>query len=332
MHCTMTTSGSGRRRGPGPALARGLLVLLVLYLLACVAGPVYLLIRYRAVDLAQLEPRPYRSRIERFRYSDGDGVTPFNTYHPHINAFGARNRFEVRPDDDNLVYMLGDSYMFGYGLEDPDTLPHRMNRLDPHHRYINLGLPGTNVVDAVARFRQARARTAPPRAVVLQTLLINDTYASAEIERRVLQQVTEDQWLVLFPVSLLMDREWLFRYYFSRVDREIMTNQLDAARFERYLGRPLTELSRLARADRAPLIVIEYTSTDDYPDYHRRLRALAGRRGFTFVIVDELVRPDDWDLLPDNHPGPGLNRAIARKLVTLVARRLGRPGGAAEQD
>jgi hypothetical protein len=315
----MTRSGKERRRFRSKTVFKIILVGFIFYLLLCVAGPFYLLFTYSSVDLPRIEPPRYTPKLAPLNAVEV--VTAFNTYHPRFNSFGSRNRFEVTRADRNLVYLLGDSFLFGYGLEDQQTIAHHMNRLDPTRKYVNLAQPGTNIVDSVARYRVTRKRTSAPRAVIIQTLLENDIYAATEIEVKLLAEVAEDRRLLLFPVTLFVDQSWLFRYRYRKFTEQI-SRDLSRARFDQYVRRPLQELAQAARRDRAQVFVIEYTDAAAYPDYHRELARLCASLGLSLHKAEQLVSPEQRDLLPDLHPGPRMNRIIAEKLSVAVRQRL----------
>jgi hypothetical protein len=313
----MARGSKKRRRFRAKTLFQVLLASFSFYLLLCVIGPFYLLFKYSSLDLTQLEPARCKPKVGPL------GELEHVNNHLHRNTFGSRNSFEVTPKDKNLVYLLGDSFLFGFDLEDYDTVAHHLNRLDPEHKYVNLAQPGINIVDSAARYRLTRKTLSAPRAVLVQTLMKNDIFASQEMEARIAEETERDHRLLLFPVTLIIDQGWLFRFHYKKYTERVK-GDLSKARFEMYMRRPLLEIIRAARRDRAQVMVIEYTSAADYPDYHRELERLCAKQRVSLYKAEQLIGPKERDPLPDGHPGPRMNHAVAKKLSVAFKQLLAR--------
>jgi hypothetical protein len=97
-----------------------------------------------------------------------------------INALGLRKPdFELRKEDGVVrIALIGDSFMFGIGIDDEDTLPRHLaaelTRRWPTPRFevLNLGIPGNNLSSHVELFSTATEQL-DPDVVVLGLTLAN---------------------------------------------------------------------------------------------------------------------------------------------------------------
>src|SRR5262245_42899690 len=96
-----------------------------------------------------------------------------------LNALGFRERRLPSPKAPGVrrVVALGDSFTQGFGVEEDDAWPRRLEMvLDAHHpdRYqvVNLGVPGTNPRDQLSHLRDPGLAYEPD--VVLVTVMAND--------------------------------------------------------------------------------------------------------------------------------------------------------------
>lgn len=65
-----------------------------------------------------------------------------------------------------LVAILGDSIAFGYGVEDKETIPSRLQALLPDVAILNAGVPGYNILQQRALYRE-KIRALRPSALLL---------------------------------------------------------------------------------------------------------------------------------------------------------------------
>lgn len=102
----------------------------------------------------------------------------------HYPAFTARhNGLGLRgasPDDRPRVLVVGDSYIYGTGLQDTETIPSQLENLLPGYQVVNAGLPGDNAVGALQRAVHFMD-VLEPRAVVVGFVSndLNDTSTSS---------------------------------------------------------------------------------------------------------------------------------------------------------
>jgi hypothetical protein len=104
---------------------------------------------------------------------------------------GQRHRFQLTINDGGLratsyfpihasrhIYISGDSGIFGWGLNDEDTVPWLLQGRLPQYEVVNWSLTRYSTVHALLQLQQARARIAPEDVVVL-------TYHPTDVETSV---------------------------------------------------------------------------------------------------------------------------------------------------
>jgi GDSL-like Lipase/Acylhydrolase family len=83
------------------------------------------------------------------------------------NADGFRNSREFdEPDSRQRIWMLGDSFVFGDGVDAADRLTEVIERLEPQWRVENLGMPGWGLDLMVRAFERISRRVKPDLVVV----------------------------------------------------------------------------------------------------------------------------------------------------------------------
>jgi hypothetical protein len=104
---------------------------------------------------------------------------------------GLRHRFQLTINDAGLratsyssiqasrrIYIAGDSGIFGWGLNDEDTVPWLLQGRLPQYEVVNWSLTRYSTVHALLQLQQARARIGPEDVVVL-------TYHPTDVETNV---------------------------------------------------------------------------------------------------------------------------------------------------
>ncbi|MBI4129416.1 SGNH/GDSL hydrolase family protein [Candidatus Peregrinibacteria bacterium] len=81
------------------------------------------------------------------------------------NSLGFRSQ-EIDPDRP-LIAVIGDSIAFGYGVEDSETIPARLQRLLPRHTILNAGVPGYNLVQQRTTYREKLQKLHPSALILL---------------------------------------------------------------------------------------------------------------------------------------------------------------------
>jgi hypothetical protein len=285
-----------------------------------VALLVYALAEAHGIELSEIEPRQYRPATHTFGWREEDAVTPFNRFHPRMNAFGSRNRFEVSDLKKDLVILLGDSFFFGYGLDDTETIAFFLNTLDKKRKYVNLALCGFNIWDSVAWYQSKyKGLPRPPVWIVIQVLLYNDIFAASHVELEVQRRMERAVKYVLPPFGLVVTRKRLFQYAMKGVVAKIHQDLSDE-RFRGYIRRPLNRLKAKAQEANAPIMVLVYDDEPLFEPYMGKLAQYCDQNGLHFFRVKELCKGSAFkDRLPDGaHPSGNLNRVLARQILARI--------------
>ena len=301
-----------------------LFFLITIYLILSSAILVSLFAKYRFINIKNIEPINYTPNLKNLEVKEEVQATSFNIYHCHINRFGSRNSFEVTSEDKNIVVLLGDSFFWGSGLNDNETIAHFLNSMDTKRKYINLALPGANICDSVARYLSKYERMQAPPVIIFQVLLFDDVYASTVIEAKIAREVNRDYRYVWYPFRRFISRKFLFRHYMSQIVEKIFADLTDS-RFTGYIQNPLRKLIKKVSQSGTAIILIAY---DD--NYHGELKSYPGKlkrfcleNGIPFFEVNDLVTEECFtSRLQDGHPSAILNRALAAKIKEKVTAAL----------
>ncbi|MBU1675827.1 hypothetical protein KKA85_08615, partial [bacterium] len=104
------------------------------------------------------------------------------------NAWGLRGpEYDIDPDGLHIV-VLGDSYAFGWGVEEEESFPRQLERIlrgrcgDPTLTVINAGIPGYGPYQQIEMLRRVR-RHVPPDIVIATFSLANDPVDELRIAR-----------------------------------------------------------------------------------------------------------------------------------------------------
>lgn len=146
------------------------------------------------VRVADLDFRPIRSRANE------DAVLEQLEFRTRVvtNALGFRDRRlpGPKPPGTMRVVVLGDSFTQGYGVEEEQAYPRRLERLldtrEParRHEVVNLGVPGACPLDYVAHLRDVGLGYDPDLVLVgLMANDVNDIRSQREFGGRILAQI-----------------------------------------------------------------------------------------------------------------------------------------------
>lgn len=211
-----------------------------------------------------------------------------------INAHGLR-----APDFDEAkrpgvvrIVLLGDSFVFGIGVDDDGTL-HRhlaaeLERRWPERSFevVNLGIPGNNLASHVTMYETAMARLAPD-AVILGLTLANDLSRWDEQDARRDARRWSVFSFVRFLVGDAVESIWAVLF----LERETTPAGLE------HLAEQLRRLAGMRRAvPRAPLLVLFGFQPWD-PPVAQRLGAV----GDAIVVPNRSTRAEEF-IPGDGHP------------------------------
>jgi lysophospholipase L1-like esterase len=134
---------------------------------------------------------PYIGGLERPHSHDvisgRDFSAPFRT-----DGYGFRNAWPW-PEQADIV-VVGDSFVFGYGVADTEAWPALLAQALPQARVINLGLSGAGPQQYL-RIYETFGVSLQPKVLVVGLLLINDFWDAAMFDRWV-KAHTEEHYLV----------------------------------------------------------------------------------------------------------------------------------------
>jgi lysophospholipase L1-like esterase len=211
-----------------------------------------------------------------------------------INALGLRDE-EIsgrRPADEARILFLGDSLVFGLGLEAEHTIPRQLedqlqHRADGTVRYrvVNMGTVSYNSEQEYIQYQSLGASLGPQ--LVLLFFTANDLQPKMwvfERRRSLIASVAQRS----YAASLLAILYWELRLRLTGHDNRFpyrieMASHPGWATVEASLGR----IAALCRQRGIPFVLL---ARERYP----RLEALAGRLGFPFLAVNPVVDDPRW--------------------------------------
>jgi hypothetical protein len=256
--------------------------------------------------------------IAGLEFVEEDTLTSFNEYHPTINSFGSRNLFELSGLEEKIVVLLGDSFFFGYGLNDDETVSYFLNKFDNNKKYINLALPGANIKDSVAIYFSKWENMRTPSAIILQLLWPNDICASSYIEEKTIKTVEKEYKYILPPFRYLFSKDKLYRFYLNRIYAKIYQD-LSKERFDKYVRNPINELIEKTYASETKIIIITYGNKRRFENYTGWLKHFCVENNIYFYRIEHIIDAKYInDRLPDGHPSGKFNKVLAEQLVSLL--------------
>jgi hypothetical protein len=297
----------------------------------------------------KVEPRwwPQPHPVLGFRPSPNSTATATATYNGepvyrqtyHIDADGARATPPAPPGAD-LYLFLGDSFMFGQGLADDETLPSQFAKLNDFKvRTVNLGVPGNSPNILVRAFEAGlmdRYIGQPVKAVVAWIIpaqlarvtgdgtWLGDTPRYVLEDGKLLHTGTFNDYRWRNPLAGL---KYLLGQEFAFVDA-IGREQRQAEQIELFVAM-MARLQAFAREKFGVPLVVIYSWPDEQTrsghggitgfalpmlvDVIERLRKL----GIATISVDQAVKgvPTSTLLIPhDGHPTALTNELVAKAL------------------
>ena len=244
------------------------------------------------------------------------------------NSLGFRS-----PDPDPakpMIALVGDSITFGYGVADDETLAANLQKLLPEYDIQNAGVPGYNIRQEAALFREKIAPLSPEALVLIFYWHDDDLRISFLDEENVLrpegwqrsermcQPITRGIFAFI-PGQCFLDQQSAFfrgliefvntRSAFRERDRlravdEAKAPSTEILSFDRATyERELRVLSRIAPAKR--LFVIWPDAADLQTQARSELRRIAESQGFAVLDLTEqfgnTMESLSWDYI---HPNP----------------------------
>ena len=245
--------------------------------------------------------------------------TSWSEFHPgregiiyRSNAFGfSEPEFDERkPDGVIRVALIGDSYVFGVGVNSEGTLRSHLvaelSRRWPAQRFevLNLGMPGNNLASHVDLFSIATARL-DPDAVVLCLTLPNDL---SRWDEQVARQ--DARHVGLFSFVRFLSGEAAPSLWASMfLDSAVTPAGLQ------HLDRQMLRLEEIRRRSPNPRVLVLFGFSTWDPAVAGRLKRMPG----VAVVPDGTTLPEEF-IPGDGHPTAiGNSRSATRIADTLAA-------------
>jgi hypothetical protein len=134
---------------------------------------------------------PYIGGLERPHSHDIISGRDFSAAF-HTDGYGFRNSWPW-PEQADIV-VVGDSFVFGYGVADMEAWPALLAHALPQARIINLGLIGASPQQYLRVF-ETFGKALQPKVIVVGLLLINDFWDAAMFDRWV-NALTREHYLI----------------------------------------------------------------------------------------------------------------------------------------
>ena len=293
------------------------------YLITCLFIFKNLFSKYSNPDLELIEPKNQVSnlRILYNRNKTGNYKTQFNKkYYATFNSFGSRNLFDIYPKvKNNSIILLGDSFIFGAGLNDNETVSYFLNDIDHKRRYINLALNNANIADSGEHFISKCDNFLFPKAVILQILWINDICDSITIQKKALHIIKSDFKYFPLPFRSIINQKIFLPFYLSHIYERIYKD-LTPQRFKKYIIQPLDRITEKGEN----IIVISFGAfghENIFSQYNEWLKNYCVKKGIYFYNIENLLEKKYFfsRISPeDNHPNAKFNKQLALKIKALL--------------
>jgi hypothetical protein len=221
---------------------------------------------------------------------------------PHCIVYDDRRRegfFDGRP---RRVALVGDSFTFGEGVKDKDTLGYRLGRKVKHTNFLNFGLPGADIEQVRAIMRDEVVRLPDLHGVIyffnLNDIFLEGSHPDVDIdpksavlyghagpgERSVTDRLVSASRVLTLVKTLALKRRRTRRTVQAFLDRYRREPDLDV------LARHLRGMADLAAEERLAFLVVIYPllfkdPLGSYPfgPIHRRVLGLCRSRRITCI-------------------------------------------------
>jgi len=273
--------------------------------------------------LAEVTTMAIYGRNIQFEYDSGllwkirpdqQGFTAPNSKLATINSDGFRGRdFQVYPEKYRIA-MIGDSFTFGFGVEDNETLPFHLgmylNEYSDSYDVYNFGVPGYGLYQMVSLYEHSVKDYEPD--IVILTLIKGDLYRQPQtttVQNKSYTIKFYSRYIsrsILYKSSfftLMKPRFSLFRKlivgskeYKSKIWRELW--EYDKERIIRF--------NRELKQDNVSLIIVPYIYDSSQLDFLEEIQVLSAEENI--MIVDDIFnRFEDFNssqltIQFDNHP------------------------------
>lgn len=238
-------------------------------------------------------------------------LRPHVTYHTNRHGFRGPDWSYERAPGVTRVVLVGDSFVFGSGVEQQDTLSEQLRRdlegRHPERRYevLNLGIPGDNLGSHVESYREASALLHPDAVVLCLTSQNDLTQSDDQDLRRWLGRPSALSAAAFFFGKQAAQAVWW--------DLTLITSVGPADL--RFLDDQLAELVRWRADGGAPLWIFPFAPPDGELSAH-----LTARPGI--AIIPGVPGKPEYFIPGDGHPTALGNQHFAAQLAASLDGKL----------
>lgn len=220
-----------------------------------------------------------------------------------VNRHGFRGAAPARGDEAPRVLVLGDSYAFGYGVDDEDTFAHQLGRRLAGASVLNFGVPGYDLVQQARRLERDAGAWSP--AAVVLALHPND------LEPPVFEDADQLRWVRRSHLYAA----WLHLRF---VGEDVYATMAASLPSRRRLAEAALERVRRTAAERGAALLLFQASCWSGPDdaAFRALLQHAATRGMESVPADPrfCARLTAESIPNDGHPTRRGHSVLADRL------------------
>ncbi len=234
----------------------------------------------------------------------------------------ATRDYEIpKPNGTVRIVFLGDSFIYGLGVNDNETLPAILESdlnskiKNKHFECINLGVPGYNTKLEVNRLVEKGLKYQPN--IVVLTYVLND-YENARVVKNL------DYYVIrgLLKRNISMENAWKIRLKFNYLKYFPFNST-----FPDSVEKPFRRLYNLSREYNFSVIVISYPLFYylDEKDYVAKLSGLCEKYGFPFYYLPKVIGYKEggkWiQAKEDIHPTAYANNVTANFLARVIQKQ-----------
>ena len=254
-----------------------------------------------------------------------------------LNADGFRDdEFDVQSNQKRVLF-VGDSYTFGWGVDQQEVLPYRLEQLLAGPPYAmdveiyNLGVPGYNTLQEFHMLNQVLDRYSPE--LVLLGYVMNDAQPQANVhERPSVRYRYVRSWLLAFIKEqynyYMHEGETVLATGLNLPDKDFVASVVENQPKWVASRQALTDMAGLARSRDIPFILVVFPSFNMHLDrrypfrlIHDEVNAWSSEAGVASVdLLDYLKNIDrEASRVPgDGHPNGKAFESAAEVLAPIV--------------
>ena len=254
-----------------------------------------------------------------------------------LNADGFRgDEFDVQSNNKRVLF-IGDSYTFGWGVDQQEVLPYQLEQLlagPPYAMNVdiyNLGVPGYNTVQEFHLLNQVLDRYSPE--LVMVGYVMNDAQPQANVhERPSVRYRYVRSWLLAFIKEqynyYMHEGEAVLATGLNLPDTDFVSSVVENQPKWVATRQALTDMADLARSRDIPFILVVFPSFNMHLDrrypfrpIHDEVNAWSAEAGVTSVdLLDYLqgIDREAYRVAGDGHPNGKAFESAAEVLTPVV--------------